>query len=292
MKTQIIIPVAEKNINMVIKNIFYINIYLKPDSIYILTASKNIPKLALLSNETITILDEDTIYPDLTFASIKKKLSELHFHEEATGWYFQQFLKMTWCKTKYCNEYYTTWDADTFPLHNFSLFNAEGKPLFQPKSEYNKAYFNTINLLTGYTKKADYSFISEKMTFKKSYMNELMELIERSTINGNNLFEKILYAASLSGEKSAFSEFETYGTYLLYNHPESFELKKLNSFRNAAAWFGTSPNKYDIAFLSHFYDTASFEEWTKQKKVFIPFLKTLAFLLYQWRKRSHEKHIH
>lgn len=65
-----------------------------------------------------------------------------------TGWYYQQFLKMQY--SRLCKDrYYISWDGDTVPCREFTMFAAGGKPYFDMKHEYHEEYFVTMKALAG-----------------------------------------------------------------------------------------------------------------------------------------------
>lgn len=283
MNPQIVIPVAKKNIEILKKNIFYIKKYLKPSNIYILTSKDNFNDFEDLKND-IVVLDENTIIQDVNFKTIDEIIARTSIPAKRTGWYFQQFLKMFWCFHPFCSDYYTVWDADTFPLKTIELFSNENKPYIHTKTENHIAYFETIEKLLDMKKEVDYSFISEKMTFSKKIMQELLNEISKAKVSGNSIIEKIILTANISSNEFGFSEFETYGTYVHYKYPDFYQIQNLKSYRNAARYVGLNPNKYDIALLGRFFDTASFERWDIPKKWFVPFFKAAAFLTYPVNK--------
>ncbi len=175
------------------------------------------------------------------------------------GWYYQQFLKMSF--SSICEgEYYATWDMDTVPIRNLTFFTSEGKPAFDLKKEYNPFYFGTIRTLLGLDKNVDCSFISEHMIFKKSYMKELIETIEKSPVKGEDYCQKIMNAIEEKALVLGFSEFETYGTFVTDRHPDEYEYRSYNSFRRGS-WFvkESDLSEEDIRWLSSDYDAVTFE---------------------------------
>lgn len=279
MISQIVIPVADKNISILKKNLYFIDKFLNPDSIFILTAEKNISRFNSVKLEKLTVIDEDTIIPGYSFEKLKDLIKKENGPVDCTGWYYQQFLKMFWSKTSFCKDFYTVWDADTFPLYHINLFKND-KPYMHKKFEEHKSYFDTIYQLLGLKKKVDYSFISEKMTFSRKIMIELLDDIGRAECEGSDVIEKIMKISSKSSEKTAFSEFETYGTYVSYKYPDFYELQELKSYRTAAKYVGLNPNSFDLALLSCFYATASFEVWVKPSEKLIPFVKVFSFIVH------------
>ena len=68
------------------------------------------------------------------------------------------------------------------------------------------------------------------MLFHKDYVKELIHEINCSEIDGNDWIAKIINAISPSVH-CGFSEFETYGTFVLNRHPESYAERELPSLR-------------------------------------------------------------
>lgn len=259
----IIIPVAKKDISFVPRVIQYIRKNLpEADIVYIITNrtcfeyfnKKNIKRLGTV------LIDENEMLPHLNFRRINKILLDSDVHVRA-GWYFQQFLKMAFAKTQYARKYYLSWDADTLPL-NHILFFEGGKPLFTKKNEYNKPYFDTLQKLLGLGKIADFSFIAEHMMFDRDIVIELLNKIEQCDVIGSDWIDKILNACD-DLENPCFSEFETYGTYVLSNYPDMYGYQKLNTFRAAGIIKGRHIDDYRLERMSLDLDTASFEVFDK-----------------------------
>lgn len=219
--------------------------------------------------ENVGFLDESSILP---FADVHKVLSEHmapilgedELPRGATGWYYQQFLKMLYAYQ--CpDEYYMVWDGDTIPCKPFSMFQ-EGTdaPYMDLKHEYHEEYFITLEkLLPGMKKCIKKSFISEHMLFHCRLMRELIETIEKNdAIPGNTFWEKIIHAIPPTKiANSAFSEFETYGTFVCFRDPSRYKLREWHSFRLAGEFF--DPDKIDdedFAWLGKDFHAVSFEK--------------------------------
>ncbi len=182
----------------------------------------------------------------------------------AVGWYYQQFLKMEY--SRICeDEYYMSWDGDTIPCAPFSMFQKDsGKPYLDLKQEYHALYFETLEkIIPGMRKVIGKSFISEHMLFNKSIMQELIRKIEENRLlPGENYWEKIIHAIKPEQiSESAFSEFETYGTYVAYMAPDHYKLREWHSFRLGAEFF--DPNTIcdrDFDWLAKDFQAISFEK--------------------------------
>lgn len=253
----VVIPIAAKDLEIAMKNIKYIRKNLRPRDIYIISNSEVKDGIS-----DCKWIDENTLYEGMTFKSISNIMDKLAGTSKRAGWYFQQFLKMAYAyKAK--SKYYLVWDADTIPLKNISFFDEkENIPLFNIKTEYHKPYFETLNKLLGLEKKIQGSFISEHMMFDKDIMIELIQKIEENKRNyGEKFYEKILYAINNQDLlKSGFSEFETYGTFLLSEHPQNLKIRELRTLREGKKVLGENCNEEMLKWASRYYDTVSFEK--------------------------------
>ncbi len=181
-----------------------------------------------------------------------------------TGWYYQQFLKMQYariCK----DEYYLVWDGDTIPCRTIMMFDpATGKPYLDMKKEFHKEYFDTIQkLFPGMEKTGNLSFIAEHMLISSEIMRQMLDEIEANDkLVGEAFWEKILLSIEPEHLKdTAFSEFETYGTYCHYKHPEAYVSRRWHSFRLGAQFFDPHRMKdRDYVWLGRDFYAISFEK--------------------------------
>lgn len=232
-----------------------------------------IEKIFLICNTTINIeiddcrihfIDENKL---IEYDAVKKILvGRLNTTNviNRTGWYLQQFLKMSYARI--CtDEFYLLWDSDTIPLKPISLFNDIGKPFLDYKSEYHKPYFDTIShILPGYNKIFGGSFIAEHMLINTKHMRQLLDEIENNELlPGQSFYEKIISAVSVDDiSKSGFSEFETYGTFVYKNYHSEYELRQWCSLRFGGMFFTPSDlkDKKIVKWLSSYYHAISFEK--------------------------------
>ncbi len=280
MEYDIIIPVAKRDLGFLPRVLEYVRRYLVDAvDIYIIaneSCGERLKKKEFV-RYGVTFLNEDAIIDNLSYERIRELLLERDVHIR-TGWYLQQFLKIAFAKSPYAKKYYLSWDSDTLPLSKICFFN-EGKPLFTKKKEFNDAYFNTIKKLLGLEKIVDYSFIAEHMLFDRDTMNELIERIEESKVNGEDWIEKILNACE-NLEKPCFSEFETYGTYVMTYYPGKYETQVLNTFRSAGLIKGRCVDDRTLSRLAFDLDIASFELFDKP-----PFPYSISYYKYLWSRR-------
>lgn len=216
----------------------------------------------------VGFFDEEELIP---FAEVHKIMKKILQTEElprgVTGWYYQQFLKMQYafvCK----DDYYLIWDGDTVPCKPFSMFREDGLPYLDLKQEYHEEYFYTIeSLLPGMHKCIAKSFISEHMLIRCDIMKQLIwDIMGSPAIDqaqtGDTFYERILYAIR-PGQimNTAFSEFETYGTYVTFRYTDAYCLRNWHSFRLGGEFF--HPERMtdeDYAWLGKDFDAISFEK--------------------------------
>lgn len=220
----------------------------------------------------VEFFDEDEL---ISFADVHKIMKELLHTDElprgVTGWYYQQFLKMQYafvCK----EDYYLIWDGDTVPCKPFSMFREDGLPYLDLKQEYHEEYFHTIeNLFPGMHKSIAKSFISEHMMIRCDIMKQLIwDIIGSSAKDAaknhiqtpGSFYEKILRAIR-PGQimNTAFSEFETYGTYVSFRYADAYCLRGWHSFRLGGEFF--HPERMtdeDYTWLGKDFDAISFEK--------------------------------
>ena len=221
----------------------------------------------LMAKETwkdrASFVNEDDILPFENVRAVFKILLGVDdVPRGLVGWYYQQFLKMQYA---FCskNRYYLTWDGDTVPTKEFSMFK-EGTetPFFDMKYENHEEYFVTMKKLLGYGKVVKKSFISEHMIFDREIMKELIGKIEKADIPGNCFYEKILRVVRPEAlQSNSFSEFETYGTFVCMEHPSSYVMKDWHSIRYGSIYFHPDEmTDEDYEWISKDFDAVSFEK--------------------------------
>ena len=270
---ELVLLATASDIDNCLKNIQYYNKFIDYDVIKIITSLKNKKKLEKYPE--IELVDENSLMPDLTLKSVQTEFSQMGLDGKRSGWYFQQFLKLAYSRiSKY--PYYLIWDADTIPVRNITLFSEQGKPIFGMKEEYHKEYFTTIESLFGFSKCSEGSFISEHMIFKCEFVQEIIDEIEKmQNIQGKYFWQKILHA--VDGQllmHGAFSEYETYGTWVTMKYPEEYTECRFISNRYGKSIMGYPPDIKDLNRASKYYDAISFETWDTGIKI-LDFIRKL-----------------
>jgi hypothetical protein len=268
-KVDIVIPVIKDDLRIINLSLDYISIFLPTKNIIFVGHSsleKDLPKTG-----NVYFVNEDELLEGMSLNKIKSILNDLTGNSNRAGWYFQQFLKMSYAY-KCQDDAYIVFDADTIPLNKIEYIE-DNKYLFNIKKENHTPYFDTIDKLFNFEiyKSIDGSFISENMVIDKKIMIEMLNEIEvKCSSEGNNFYEKILN--SISSEEinySGFSEFETYGNYVNIRHQKLFKRKKLNSLREGIKYLGKYPSKKQLNWASKDFDLISIEKKDKVSTFYI-----------------------
>jgi len=261
----VILPVAPKDVVNLELCIPKIKEKIHPQRIVII-ANKQVKDMIPLS-DGVEFFDEDQLMEGLTMKGVKRIMFEITGSEARSNWYFQQFLKMAYayqCR----HDYYLVWDSDTIPLNNIEFWrenNGKEQCLFSTHHSIHSPYFDTLNtLFNGKVKKlTKKSFIVEHMMINRNIMKELIRDIEANPhVQGVPFFEKILHAISIDDITYAgFSEFETYGNYVLNFYPDRIAIRNLKAYRQGAMVIERCQlNNNVLNWISKDYDTISFEE--------------------------------
>lgn len=218
--------------------------------------------------EKVGFINENALIPfDTVYQCMAEVMGDILQGRELprglVGWYYQQFLKMQYSRV--CKDrYYMSWDGDTVPCRDFTMFAADGKPYFDMKHEYREEYFVTMKALDSRLGKLNNkSFISEHMLFACEFMKELLNKIEsREDIPGEAFWEKIFHTIRMEHiQENSFSEFETYGTYMSVYHPDIYAFRNWHSFRYGGYYFHPEQmSERDYNWLAKDFFAVSFEK--------------------------------
>lgn len=287
----IIVPVTYRDYSFLNVTIRYICRNLDPQCVYIITDirfKRFLPK-SILSNDKCVVIDENALFKGMTMDSLRSLFSSMGRDTMRTGWYFQQFIKMAFALSKYCNtDYYLSWDSDTIPLKKLDFFDQDGNPYFTMKLEHHEPYFSAIERLLGITNFNKRSYIAENMLFNKNVMKDLItQICSNNRYDGKDWYVKILQALDPESiSPMGFSEFETYGTFCFNRYPVLYKERTLPSFRCGSLIQGRFVSDKILEKLSFDQDIASFEiydrppfpwgkmtywyaRWQRRKELFI-----------------------
>ena len=263
----LVIPIISKDFYKISNNFkFYINfiegiknvIFIGNEEIEII-----IKEMKLSLNFPINFINEKIL---LDVDKIKQLIKDRN--ETAvlrSGWYIQQFLKMIYCNI--CQDkYYLIWDSDTIPVKKVKMFENNGKPIFDVKTEYYEPYFITMkNIFPELGKKFRYSFISEHMIINTKLMKNMINRIsDNKNLIGNTWYEKIINCIDPKYlYHSGFSEFETYGSFVKVHYKQVYSIRLWKSLRKGVN-LDFNPKLLtdkDIKKISKYYNSITFENW-------------------------------
>ncbi len=223
---------------------------------------------ALDLGDRVGFLEEDALLPfqdvwDVMNDHMKDLLGGDEVPRGGVGWYYQQFLKLQLAE-RCQDEYYMTWDGDTIPCRPVQMFADDGRPYLDNKNEYHELYFTTMaKLIPGMRKLIRGSFISEHMIFQAQLVRDMIHAIDKNeNLKGASYWEKILRAIEpIQIHQSAFSEFETYGTYVALHRPDLYRIREWHSFRLGGEFFNPETIcERDYLWLAKDFDAISFEK--------------------------------
>lgn len=276
LKTDLIPFAIDITIPSILKNLKY-------HKVYVITKKNNFSELISAFNDSIILLDEDTIFESLTLSSIQKYFNTKKLDPKRAGWYFQQFIKLGIYNLSFITENYLIWDGDAVVLKPIVFFSKENIVFLEKNKEYNKPYFETIKNLIGIEKQVNFSFIAEYMVFNKKIVSSLLSEIT----NENNWWYTILNAVKTTDlNKSGFSEYELYGNYLHKYYPNSFVIRNLNKSRKGSSYIGNNPTVKSLKIFSLVFDYISFENLNKKPKpIIIRYFIILYVLIVEFIKK-------
>ena len=234
----IVIPVGPNDNDIIYKQIEYTkkNI-IGYRNIYLICYNPNI-----IINGCITI-DEKK------FPFSVETISKIHGQLDRNGWYLQQLLKLySSIIIPEMLERYLVIDSDTFFLKP-TIFIRNNKCLYNFGIEYHQPYFEHMLKLDKDLIKVDKhkSGICHHMMFEKTYINELINKIEE---NHNDKFYNVFLKMVSVFNGAGASEYEIYFNYMLKNHSDKIEIRKLK-WRNV----NRLNAKYNLDYISyHWYD--------------------------------------
>lgn len=194
---------------------------------------KNIFIIAPPSSEILRITEKlGCIYVDeSTLTPIQKKDIIYNVNDvDRSGWLYQQILKLSADQIS-TQEHFLILDSDTIltKKHNFVYRN---KIIFNHSDEYHLPYYEAYKRIFGYEKLSNLSFVCHYMLFTKKYLKEMKTEI---AYQNNTTWEKSIINNVLYSDPSGFSEYETYGNFMLKNHKN----KMIREY-----WFNISVNSF------------------------------------------------
>lgn len=259
-KIDILIPVIEKDLEVLpcVIDSARKQIRHKIGDIMIVAPETNkIKRLSLLKN--CKFINENTVLP-ITKKDINYSPKRRNIQVDRSGWLFQQLLKLSG-DTLSSQESFLVLDADTVLIRPH-IFERDGKSVFFYRKLYYKPYFETYKRLLGEDAEGPIQskfFVSHYMFFKRKRLQELKKLIE--TKHDTDWYLAILNSMN-KDQWDSFSEYETYGNFMMKNHRNEIILKprrNLSSKRSSMEYF-TEPKLKELA-TKNMIRSISFHSW-------------------------------
>jgi|GEM_PF-3472815 len=280
-----VLCVSEKHKDIALLAIRSLSYFSDSRVIFVITAAKNFEffERNLDPNIPFKLLDEDEVVPGLTIRSIQNLLLKYFGDCRDCGWFLQQFLKMGICHSSELAENYLIWDGDTLMLQKIAFFGSNSEVFVVPNQQLTDSYFTIMEKIVGCGRQVDFSFVSEHLMVKKIFMEELINLIQEKS-SESSWFEYIV--ASLDRwqitNRRGFSEFETYGNFVAWKHPNHWFCRELKCSRYGSMMCGHVPERFDLFWLMvNGYSFVTFEKWMGPSKRRLAANKSRNWLTYQ-----------
>jgi Family of unknown function (DUF6492) len=243
-------------------------------SLRVYTLGSNFREFAAALGPDVVMMDEDKAIDGMTLEHLRR-FPETGFPQGA-GWYFQQFLKLSFAFTETENDYYLVWDADTIPLRPLQFFDDQGRMLFTKSTEHHLPYFETYKNLFGQDPHYEFSFISQHAIVRKSLLREMVQAIEKN-IPGNEIWPWKIMRHLGGNQPNRFSEYETWGYYVKNFHPEAAVYRELPWSREGNRLLPARPSAADLKKLGESHAFVAFESAHKGLRRFLkPLLNRFA----------------
>lgn len=244
----VVIPTTGKDLDVLESCIDSIRKYLKHPigNVYIVAPKKDAIK-CIVNKKRCIFIDETTVLKDIS----KKDIQYYINGEDRTGWLFQQLLKLS-VDTFTKHEYILVMDSDTLLMRPVKYMH-KGKIILNTSDEYHETYFKVYKNLMKESPVSAKSFVSHGMLFSKKHLQEMKQFISQR--NQTDWTKAILSKVDYS-DLSGFSEYETYGNYVLRYHPTEVKLEY---------WFNHSITRWEeMENLPSYIKTASMHSYNRK----------------------------
>ncbi len=219
-------------------------------NIYIISET-NRELSAFCKNHNLIFVDENTI---LGYG--KTSINYVTDGKNRNGWLFQQLLKLGADKLV-STDSYAVIDSDTILLNNHNFLQG-GKYVFFESNEWHQKYFDTMRKLLGFRAKSKLSFVAHMMIFDRAILNEMKSAIE--SIHHKKWDQAIISLIDQT-ELSYFSEYETYGNYVLKYHADKIITKPF--YNKSLTTKDIEPLNELKEIYSEKFNSVSFHNWIK-----------------------------
>ena len=179
------------------------------------------------------IMINENMFP-FTMGDVAEVFARYQGKNNRNGWYYQQLLKLyvSFVVPDILDRYLII-DADVYFLKPLEFISGD-KIIVGVSNENHTPYFTHMSKLhPSFTKMITESGISHHMMFYKPYLKEIFELVEN--YHNGMVFWKVFLEQveehtfhSLNYVESGASEYEMYFNFMLKNHPDKIQIRRLN----------------------------------------------------------------
>ncbi|KAK3287903.1 hypothetical protein CYMTET_4608 [Cymbomonas tetramitiformis] len=214
--------------------------------IYVVKYKEFCPYLLSL-DDSVRCLDENDVLPGVSYKTLSApgmsdNIKKLQGDNNRIGWYFQQYLKVGVALTiPDLSDHYLIWDADNIPIKPFEMFTEDGDAKFcaNPSSSKSRSYGRFYKHITGREllhperKGKVYNFVCGYMMFYRPYVKEFLSFVDdyvqrnrpRDTLAKRGFPWSIhSVAEELFPSGTMFSEYDSYGSWVMDMHPQEFAM--------------------------------------------------------------------
>lgn len=261
-RIDVLIPVIEKDLDVLPHAIDAVRKQVRhPLGEIFIVAPQSAKIRDLCSARKCSFVDENSVLP-LTKKDLNYTPTRNNVTVDRSGWLFQQLLKLSG-DTLGSSDGLLVLDADTVLIHPH-VFEYNDKSILFCRTLYYRPYFSTYKKLLGEEAPGPAQslfFVSHYMYFKKKRLYELKKFI--ASRHATNWYMAILNSMN-KRQWDSFSEYETYGNFMLKNYPQEIILKprrNLSLKRSSIHNIG----KIDLNQLAkkHGIRSVSFHSWNK-----------------------------
>lgn len=169
---------------------------------------------------------------------------------DRSGWLLQQLIKLSADEIAH-EDFILVMDSDTI-VNRPLQFMFKNKTILNVSDEHYSTYYDVYRKLMGEDVISNKSFVAHNMLFSKQVLKEMKEHIE--SLHQTRWVDAILRNVDYN-DISGFSEYETYGNYLLRHHPDAVKIEY---------WFNESLKDVEgIEKTPSYYKTISIHSYSK-----------------------------
>ena len=217
MKYDLVIPLANKDINKLALLLYSCLNYLvpQPESIVVVSEMDSLRVEGPNNGVPIRCIFEGELFPHIDFSTIDYRRK---------GWILQQFIKLF--QNVSTENLYMVVDADLIFNRIFEVFPSDMKCLWLGRDQNHTPYYNLMEKFWGIGREYPHSFISELMMFNKDITRELLIPFDNSP---KKLFEELKKLVKYTGSDFLLGDYEIYGNWVIKHHKDEYVIKTIKS---------------------------------------------------------------